>query len=162
MTKFPEGGDHPVTEIGFGKAGSTNLVSTTERSANRVYPNSSTVQHWMENKKMMFIVFEANRPTETHKWSKSCQWRYVRKEMNPVNLILRILNTCSMDRHSSSWMKHWPTLTDIESPLDIELKQTYETNRLVLRTVPSRLSDWFQLIRSGAWLIRFKTCEEDK
>ncbi|KAA3671009.1 uncharacterized protein DEA37_0007414, partial [Paragonimus westermani] len=147
---------------------STSLRTTFESVT--YWADSAVVLHYINNTSTRFSTFVANRVATIHEGSLPEQWKHVRSTNNPADLA-----SCGIrdSRGWGTWSKGpaflqtydrtWPRNTPrLDAQTEIEIKgQQVSVNTLTQASAVcpllSHFSDWFKLLKSIAWLSRFKS-----
>lgn len=134
-----------------------------------LWTDSMVVLHYLNNTSSRFPTFVANRVRLIHELTGDCQWRHVPSELNPADVASR----GAKDAHSSDmqlWLNgpeflrnassEWPKspLSMVPNPADLEVKLVAITATPVCwhREWFARYSSWMALLRSVAWITRFR------
>ena len=131
--------------------------------------DSTIVLHYIRNTSSRFATFVANRIQEILESTRVAQWRHVKSEHNPADYVSRGLTLLDdklrvwiegprfLRQENDEWSDEIPGLED---------PKQLETKRVVLHIgahedsaidrLLRRYSLWTKLVRSVAWIIRFK------
>ncbi|XP_057184323.1 uncharacterized protein LOC130550835 [Triplophysa rosa] len=138
------------------------------------WTDSTTVLRYIENEKLRFKTFVANRIAIIRESTKPQQWRYVNTSKNPADCASRGL-TCERFMKNISWIhgpsflkepeNMWPEKILVKSIQadDEEVKQSASVNLVctsegmdtVIRLI-NHYSDWYRLKRAVAWILCLK------
>ncbi|CAG7728626.1 unnamed protein product, partial [Allacma fusca] len=136
------------------------------------WTDSSTVLCWLRSDARKFPTFIANRVGEIEETTNATQWRWVPTKQNPAddgtrnNAPADLTSNCRwltgpefLRSHDSEWpcdlqlKKKPPSTEDLETKTEL----IFLTNEMSSKCLPciSRFSNWYRLIRSTAWLLRY-------
>ncbi|CAK9813845.1 hypothetical protein ANTPLA_LOCUS8006 [Anthophora plagiata] len=156
----------------------SSLATTVQRAlhvkVNRsiFWTDSTIVLHWINTSPHSLKTFVANRVSEIQTRTSITDWRHVRTEDNPADLISRGQSAVeflqpSIWQQGPAWLKeeesHWPTW-DIKRPTTDPEQKT----AVCLITTPidtsllERYSSWGKLQRIIARCLRWKRCNTQK
>lgn len=134
-----------------------------------MWSDSTIVLHYLNNTTRRFTTFVANRINTIRGLTKGQQWRHVPTHFNPADVGSR--GSASAKSHEMEMWLHGPKfLSQLETDwpserFDIpsDLGDLDETKVLTVVTLPAwhkelfrRFSCWIKLLKSVAWLIRYK------
>ena len=137
------------------------------------WTDSMIVLWYLRNQNKRFQTFVANRVATVLQCTSTSQWRYVGTSENPADDVSRGLSAGELV-HSERWRQgppflrlgedSWPREPDQMSKLSPELKAeksvftvtTTSESRQVISKLLEYFSSWSRLLKSVAWLIRFK------
>ncbi|CAH8639763.1 unnamed protein product, partial [Dicrocoelium dendriticum] len=133
------------------------------------WTDSMVVLYYINNLSTRFSTFIANRLSAIHEVSSPNQWRHVKSEDNPADLLSRGV---SSSLRLKQWFSgpeflwgcelQWPaSIKSFPTPDSVEHKRTMAHVLAVSEEPPlhmliRRYSSWLQLLKSVAWLSRFK------
>ncbi|XP_017797032.1 PREDICTED: uncharacterized protein LOC108570076 [Habropoda laboriosa] len=136
------------------------------------WTDSTIVLHWINTSPHSLKTFVANRISEIQTKTNITDWRHVRTEDNPADLITRGQSAVeflkpSIWQQGPDWLKgeelHWPTWEIKRPTTDLEQKTV-----VCLTTAPidtsllERYSSWGRLQRIVALCLRWKRCNTQK
>lgn len=138
------------------------------------WTDSTTVLKYIENEKLRFKTFVANRIAVIRELTKPQQWRYVGTSTNPADCASRGLGPTKLMKNSS-WFhgpaflqepeSHWPKRPDetkndeddseVRHSATTHLTNAAEDVHAVNRLI-NHYSSWYRLKRAVAWVLRLK------
>ena len=135
-----------------------------------LWTDSMIVLHYIRNTTTRFSTFVANRLSTIHDCSHAAQWQHVGTSDNPADILSRGFQrrtSTALWFHGPKFLSEehseWPVqMEHVISQESLELKKTVQQvcmtiHRSVLSSLISYHSRWQKLVRSIAWLVRFKT-----
>ena len=134
------------------------------------WTDSMIVLHYIRNTSSRFATFVANRISEIRDHSTLEQWNHVVGALNPADLVSR--ETVFDDASLSEWFNgpmflqepelNWPE-QPVNIPIDNNLlehksktKSVCVVTKCQIGPITTYFSSWVKLVRSVAWLNRFK------
>ena len=140
------------------------------------WTDSTSVLKYIMNDTRRFQTYVANRVSTIRDLTHKSQWRYINTAINPADSASRGMRADPFLR-DGCWLQgpdflmqpesEWPTLSEVPlvlSDSDPEIKKTaamFATSALPsecpLNRFIEHFSSWDRLIRSAAWLLKFKT-----
>ena len=155
---------------------STQILSELDLPVDDVHfwTDSVSTLRYIQNETFRFKTFVANRLSIIHDGSKPDQWRYIPSALNPADGLSR--GQSAQAFLHSRWtrgpafleqsMAEWPDQTHVAQPAVEDDLEELEVKRNVLNTAAverdstmellNSSSDWHQLKKRVAWLLRLK------
>ncbi len=144
------------------------------------WTDSTTVLRYIDNEKLHFKTFVANRIAIIRESTKPQQWRYVSTSKNPADSPSRVVS-CEKFMKNTNWIigpsflkepvSRWPENihdmlikendNEIKHSVSVNLVSATESTDTVSKLINYH-SDWYKLKRSVAWILRVKDMLKQK